>query len=263
MARILVVDDDEETRESFECLLRTEGHDPVQAESGERALDLGQAQAFDVILLDVKLPGISGLEVMRQLRSLGITTPCIMMTGLATLHSAVDAIKLGAFDYLQKPVLQDELECLVQQALGYATPNPPKIIRADGISRWAMAVASVLDASHDPKNLVEWSLVRGVAPETLRSWCRAASLPPKRSLDLARVLRAVSQASQKGSPPERFLDAADQRTMRRLLAAGGLDIGADPTNLEETLNRQSLITDTLALDELRRVLRELGIDLER
>jgi hypothetical protein len=123
----------------------------------------------------------------------------------------VEAIRLGALDYLQKPVTEEDLERAIERSKAGRTDHTPPIARADGIARWAIAVASVINATNDPKNLVEWSRIGGVAPETLRGWCRTADLPPKRSLDLGRLLRAVSQATLKDCHPKRFLDAAIQR----------------------------------------------------
>jgi hypothetical protein len=134
------------------------------------------------------------------------------------------------------------------------------MIRADGVARWAIAVANVLHAHHDPKTLEAWSAIRGVAPETLRGWLRTARLSPKHSLDLARVLRALYQSRQARTPSDRFLDVADRRTLQRLLVEGGLTGDAPASTLREVLARQTFIRDRIALKELRRVLDDLGYE---
>lgn len=133
------------------------------------------------------------------------------------------------------------------------------VLHADGLTRWATALASVVHAQHDPKTLRNWSRLRGVAPETLRSWCRTIHISPKRSLDLARVLRAVFLSGRSGWTPQRFLDVADHRTLERLMVAGGLLGGAEVPAFDEVLIRQSLVRDPVALCELRRVLEEFEI----
>jgi len=127
-------------------------------------------------------------------------------------------------------------------------------IRADGLTRWATAVTAVLDAPHDPKTLLDWGRIRGVAPETLRTWCRTIQISPKRSLDLARVLRAVFLSEHHGWAPQRFLDVADHRTLERLLIVSGLRDAAESLTFDDILVRQCLVTDPVALYELRRLL---------
>lgn len=262
MARVLIVDDDFGTRQSFGRVLQAAGHDVLPVESGAQALDVVQREQLDVLLIDLRLLDMTALDLIRELRKRGVSTPTVVMTGFATIETAVEAIKAGAVDYVQKPLVGEDLEHAVRRALSGRAEYPPLIIRADSIARWAMAIASVLDSPHDPKTLLGWSRVRGVAPETLRAWCRTAGLSPKRSLDLARVLRAAFQARASGSSADRLLDVANHRTLRRLLDAGGLVPAGDPPSLEDVLARQSLITDPVAVDELRRVLRELGMNLD-
>jgi two-component system response regulator RegA len=262
MARVLIVEDDVGTLESFGRLLRYQGHEPMTAASGGQALEIVQAAPPEIILADLVLPDMTALDLIRELQILRIAPPSVVMTGFGTIESAVEAMKLGAVDYLQKPLFGDDLERAIERGLTGRTPPTFAIVRADGMARWAMAIASVVDSPHDPKNLADWSRIRGVAPDTLRTWCRTAHVLPKRSLDLARLLRAVCLSRSKGWPLERLLDAADHRTVERLLAAGGLTSDTKLPTLGQLLARQSLISDLAALDELRRVLRELGTDLE-
>ena len=263
MALVLIVDDDLGTRETFRDVLRYQGHSVLMAESGAQALGVISEQKPDVVVVDLKLPDMTGLDVIRGLRFDGTAPACIVITGFGSIESAVRAMKLGAVDYLTKPVDEDDLVAAVDRVLVGRPGHVPTIVRADGVARWALAVASVLDAPRDPTSLEDWSLIRKVAPATLRGWCRTAGLPPKASLDLARVLRAVWQARARKWPPSRLLGAADHRTLSRLLAAGGLSAtGVESPPLGEVLDRQSLVTDNVAIDELRRVLREFDMPLD-
>jgi ActR/RegA family two-component response regulator len=263
MARVLVVDDDPGTRHAFELMLRQAGHDVLAAESGTQALQVMQQEKPDVALVELQLLDMTGLDILRKLRDRAIATPCIVVTGYGTIESAVSAMKLGAVDYLTKPLEADDLEPAVHHALAARADHPPAVVRADGLVRWARAIAGVLDAPHDPKNLAEWSSFRGVAPATLRSWCRTAAIPPKGSLDLARILRAVFHGRSRGWPVGRLLEVADRRTLERLLRAAGLSrVERDLPTLNQVLSRQSFIADPAAIEELRRVLCDFCIDLD-
>jgi ActR/RegA family two-component response regulator len=262
MAFILIVDDDLGTRETFGHIIRHQGHSVVMAESGGQALGVISEQNPDVAVVDLNLPDMTALDVIGKLRFEGTMTPCVVITGFGSIESAVRAMKLGAVDYLTKPVGEDDLSEAIDRALVGRPGHLPTIVRADGLARWALAVASVLDAPRDPKTLEDWSLIRRVAPATLREWCRTAALPPKASLDLARVLRAVWQTRGRNCPAWRLLGVADRRTLSRLLAAGGLStVGDEAPTVGEVLDRQSLVTDRVAIEELRRVLYELNIHL--
>ena len=113
--RVLVVDDENSVRESLRLVLKDRA-DLTLAASGEAALELAAARGFDVILLDILMPGIDGLETLERLRTQGHGPPVIMLTATKTVKTAVRAMKLGAFDYVTKPFDIDELVLLVERA---------------------------------------------------------------------------------------------------------------------------------------------------
>jgi two-component system, NtrC family, response regulator HydG len=116
MARVLVIDDDAGVRESMARMLRGAGHTVQTAASGEEGFDLARGDAFDVILSDMRMPGLSGLEVLRKLRDVRVDASFIVMTGFGTVDTAVEAMKLGAVDFVQKPFFRDELVMRVRSA---------------------------------------------------------------------------------------------------------------------------------------------------
>ena len=109
MSRILVIDDDEAVRESMTRMLRGAGYTVDTAESGEDGVAAAKGNVFDVILSDLRMPGISGLDVLQRLRELRVDSAFIIMTGFGTVDTAVEAMKLGAVDFVQKPFFRDEL----------------------------------------------------------------------------------------------------------------------------------------------------------
>ena len=116
-ARILVVDDEESIRFSLERALKRDGHEVWTAEDGYQALRLLQHHAFDLILTDLKMEGIDGVEVMRQARAMLPDTAIIMLTGYATLESAIEALRQGAIDYLIKPCSSADIRASVEKGL--------------------------------------------------------------------------------------------------------------------------------------------------
>ena len=102
-ARILVVDDEEGMCEFLHYLLEGEGYEVDVAHSGDQALAKVEGTAFDLILADIKMPGIDGLEMLRHIREADEETVVIVMTGYSSLESAIKAIKYDASDYLTKP----------------------------------------------------------------------------------------------------------------------------------------------------------------
>jgi len=117
MATILLVDDEPRLRQVLAMFLAQKGHTVVEAESGEQALSHGQSQSFDVALLDVAMPGMGGIEAMRQFCERDDAPTGIMMTAHGSIRSAVDAMRVGAFDYLTKPFDNDELLIVIERAV--------------------------------------------------------------------------------------------------------------------------------------------------
>ena len=109
---VLVVDDEEEFREMMVKRLNKKGLVALDADSGQAALDLLEAKRIDVVLLDVKMPGMDGIETLRQIRVLKPLVEVVLLTGHASVDSGIEGMKLGAFDYLMKPI---ELEPLLEK----------------------------------------------------------------------------------------------------------------------------------------------------
>ena len=116
---ILVVDDEALVNEFFEAVLTKLGHDVQTASSAAAALELIQTIEFDVILSDVKMPNMSGIELLQKIKAESPDTVVMMITAHGTVKDAVEAMKLGAFDYILKPVLPDELELSLNKALDH------------------------------------------------------------------------------------------------------------------------------------------------
>jgi len=115
--RVLVVDDEPNMLALFQKVLGKEGYEVVAVSSGEEAIGKLEAEWFDLLISDLKMPGLSGSELLKKARSVSPTLPCILLTAYGTIDSAVSAMKGGAFDYLTKPINNDEILLTVKRAL--------------------------------------------------------------------------------------------------------------------------------------------------
>lgn len=114
--RILIADDDGNLRKVIATELRYEGLEVTEAGSGERALELLAEGKYDVMLLDLRMPDCSGMEVLTRTMELETDVKVIVLTGCANTAAAADAVKAGAFAYLTKPFSMEELKLLIQKA---------------------------------------------------------------------------------------------------------------------------------------------------
>jgi two-component system nitrogen regulation response regulator NtrX len=120
VTRVLIVDDDQTTLASLSRAFRLAGYEAVVCDNATRAVALVQQERFDIVFSDVVMPGKDGLAMLAELRELGVTTPVIMVSGQATVDMAVRATRLGAADFLEKPISSDKLLLTVEHTLRLA-----------------------------------------------------------------------------------------------------------------------------------------------
>lgn len=128
--KLLVVDDEQRFLFTAEKILKRQGFDIFIAESGRKALSLLEANDVEVVILDVKMPGMDGIQTLKEIRHRHPHSKVIMLTGHATVPSAVEAMQMGASDYLMKPVAMDQLvkkihEMVDQRTTDDSTPPNP------------------------------------------------------------------------------------------------------------------------------------------
>lgn len=124
--KILIVDDEPNVRLMYRSALEKEGCEIFEADSGPNALDQCMARKHDVAILDLRMPGMDGLELLREMQALNITTPSVIITAYADVPNAVNAMKLGAIDFLQKPLRPDQLRNVVHDVLERHEPEERK-----------------------------------------------------------------------------------------------------------------------------------------
>jgi nitrogen regulation protein NR(I) len=120
MPHILVIDDDPSVRNILEEFLQLKGFEVSVVGDGEVGVDVIQEKKIDLYLVDLVLPGMGGIEVLKKVSLLNVTIPAIVITGFGAIETAVEAIKSGAFDYITKPFVLEELFLVVQRALNFS-----------------------------------------------------------------------------------------------------------------------------------------------
>ena len=115
--RILIVEDEKSMREILRILLESEGYEVKSAQDGKEAIEFLEDDIFDLVVTDIKMPGVDGFEVLKRARELSPDTLVVMITAFGTTESAIEAMKLGAYDYIHKPFKIDEIRIVVKKAL--------------------------------------------------------------------------------------------------------------------------------------------------
>ncbi|MBW1925316.1 MAG: response regulator [Deltaproteobacteria bacterium] len=143
-AKILLVDDEVVFTENMSKLLSSRGYRVATANSGDEAIRNLERENFDVVVLDLKMPGMDGLTTLKEIKKLDLFTETLILTGHGSIDSALDAIKLGAYDYLTKPCEIDELVAKIEGAWGKKDEEVKKDIQ-EKIQKVVESPSSVFD----------------------------------------------------------------------------------------------------------------------
>jgi DNA-binding NtrC family response regulator len=144
-SRLLLVDDDRTFRLSTAALLRQDGHEVIEAADGGAAVETLKAEPFDLILLDLRMPGLDGIGLVEVLRTWGHDTPILMISGFGTVDTAVNALHMGADDFLTKPVEPDVLSARVEALLSRRPTLDVGDLPAGGMIGRSPAIRSVIE----------------------------------------------------------------------------------------------------------------------
>ena len=207
--RILIADDELSVRGSLEEWFREDGFQVETAEDGLAAIRAMERGPYDIVLLDLKMPGMDGIAVQKRVREIDPRATIIILTAYASVETAVEALKLGAFDYVTKPVDPDELSNLVRNALNARTLAEENVRLKETVSELTQA-APILAVSAKMEHVLE--LVRTVAETDSSVVIRGESGTGKELI--ARAIHAQSRrryfplvAVNAGSIPETLLES--------------------------------------------------------
>ncbi|HZR16062.1 MAG TPA: sigma-54 dependent transcriptional regulator [Verrucomicrobiae bacterium] len=229
--RILIVDDDPGQRSLLESFLKGQGFEIVVADSGERALALLRTEPFNLMISDVRMPGLSGLETLRQARQEHAVLPVLLVTAYADIREAVGAMRDGAVNYLPKPIDLDELLAIVRQATGAAGPGIAQAGAERALPAHVVAQSPLMKAVFQDAALVAPSesrvLITGesgvgkeVLADVLHSWSNRAPGPLVK-VNCAAIPETLLESELFGHEKGAFTGAVAQRIGRFEQANGG------------------------------------------
>jgi DNA-binding NtrC family response regulator len=229
--RILIVDDDPGQRSLLDSFLRSQGFETVPVASGEQALETLHAGGISMMISDVRMPGLSGLETMQRARQEHAVLPILLVTAYADIREAVGAMRDGALNYLAKPIDLDELLVTVQQAIGITKPAPLKFSAERQLPAYVVARSPLMQAVFHDASLIAASESRilitgesGVGKEVLadviHAWSARASGPLVK-VNCAAIPETLLESELFGHEKGAFTGAVAQRIGRFEVAKDG------------------------------------------
>ena len=229
--RILIVDDDPGQRSLLDSFLQSQGFETIPVASGEQALETLRAGEISMMISDVRMPGLSGLETMHLARKEHAVLPILLVTAYADIREAVGAMRDGALNYLAKPIDLDELLVTVQQATGIAQPAPLKFSKDKQLPANVVAKSPLIQAVFHDASLIASSESRilitgesGVGKEVLadviHAWSPRASGPLVK-VNCAAIPENLLESELFGHEKGSFTGAMAQRIGRFEVAING------------------------------------------
>lgn len=251
MAKVLVVDDEANLRKVLATMLRRDGYEVTVAVDGEQALGEFQKSGADIVVTDMVMPKLGGMDLLRAVNGANPDVPVIIITAHGTVDSAVEAIKLGAFDYITKPFDQTELSAVIAKA-ALAHDSNRRSVRPDGRSRAAIIgesgpiqdVYKIIDKVADTPSTVLITGESGTGKELVATALHDASSrksKPFIKINCAAIPHNLMESELFGYERGAFTGAVTSKPGRFELADGGTlfldEIGEIPTEMQVKLLR--------------------------
>ncbi len=229
--RILIVDDDAGQRSLLDSFLRSQGFDTIAVGSGEQALEVLDREKIGMMISDVRMPGLSGLDTLRHARRQRRLLPVLLVTAYADIREAVGAMRDGAVDYLAKPIDLDELLALVQRAVGMRRTGPPQFDQSKHLPPGVVAESPLTQAVFREAALVAPSesrlLITGesgvgkeIVAEVIHAWSSRAAGPLVK-VNCAAIPETLLESELFGHEKGAFTGAVAQRIGRFEHATNG------------------------------------------
>ncbi len=275
MSRILVVDDEDSLRRVLQVQLEQDGYTVVSAASAQQAFSLLQFRGYDLVITDLRMPGLSGIEVLKEVKSKYPETVVIVLTAFGTVETAVEAMKAGAYDFLTKPVHPDELSLVVARALDHLRLiEEVRALRAnlnlkygfENIRGHSDALLHVLDVAQRAARTNSTLLIRGETGTGKELLARAIHFNSSRkdgpliTINCGAIPRDLLESELFGHKKGAFTGAVGDKKGKIEMADGGTlfldEIGEMPPELQVKLLR--LIQE----GEIEKIGSELGYHVD-
>ena len=261
---ILVIEDEPSVRRLIDRVVQPFTLNVVTTGSGRRGVAIAVARHPDLIILDLRLPGFHGNEVISAVRDHGVSSPVIVVSGyLGELKEA--ARRLGVIAELGKPLLVAELEMSLRQVVavvGLKRATEPPVTAMNASARWTAIVLKGVQSLADPRTRQDLARHAGVSLGVLREICYRLHLHPKTTVTFVRILRALMQSHH--GAIEDYIDVGDHRTLPRMLERAGVENETGLLTVAEYLNKQRLVPqNSAALRLLRRALGQPRVEEPR
>lgn len=254
-SKILIIDDERNTREGLERALKAE-YDVALAEDAEKGLDQITAGNFDIVLTDLRMPGLDGLSLIKRVKAMENPPDCIMLTAFGTVENAVEAMKSGAYDYLTKPINLDNLELLLKRAL-----------ESRRLKRENTELRSGLAATYSFKNMIGKSAAMHQIFDTLHQIAPARStvlLTGDSGTGKELAARALHQQSNRADKPFITVHCAALSTNLLESELFGHERGAFTGAQERRIGRfEAADGGTIFLDEIGEIEPQVQVTLLR
>ena len=229
--RILIVDDDAGQRSLLDSFLAGQGFETLPVSSGEQALETLRTREIGMMISDVRMPGLSGLETLRRARQQHATLPVLLVTAYADIREAVGAMRDGAVNYLSKPIDLDELLASVRHATGLSAEAPLKLSQGRQLPAWLIARSPLMQSVLRDVSLIAPSesrvLITGesgvgkeVVADVIHAWS-ARSAGPLVKINCAAIPETLLESELFGHETGAFTGASAQRIGRFELANAG------------------------------------------
>lgn len=156
MPKILLIDDEPAIRKALKEILEYESFEVVEAEDGPTALKITDKETFDLIFCDIKMPRMDGMEVLEKLKQKGVTSPVVIITGHGSVETAVEALKKGAYDFIQKPLDLNRILVTIRNAVNQnALEQETKVLRKKVNKTLGTAIVGESDTIREIKKMID------------------------------------------------------------------------------------------------------------
>ena len=225
-AKILIVDDEKNVRLNYRITLETEGYEIFEAVSAANALEELAERSFDLAILDMRMPAMDGLQLLAKMREVGITVPAMIVTAYSDVPHAVRAMKLGAIDFLQKPLRPEDLRRIVVEILERHAPR--KVHRAESYNSHIVAAKRCLNLRSFAKARIHLLKALELNTKSVEAFNLAGVLAEMlEDVDKARKYYGQAIKLDKNYEPA-------QQNMRRLFELQHFGSSSEPFNLGGT-----------------------------